>query len=585
MASSLGALSTPAVSTPFSGGSGTMVPMISGVGDGLSSVKKMSPAESMQEVFFNIRDGISNLGSIFKEKISGLNSHLAFRLETLNNTLITIASLTAKDLDLEELQLKLDQANKKNKDRETSLQDGDKKSSSGGMVNSLRDGLNELKEKLDGSDIFKALLLGLGAYLLYENIDKVRKLFTKFFVFIAEVLIPGLKDLNNNVESWVGLGGLTKLGLMASILGNLVKFANAIVRFVLSPLKLLGKLSIFQKIGGLIDKVRNAYLAFSFTGFFDKLKGFFSTIGRFLTRVSSSIAGFFSGVSKLTGLSLIFRIGALFLRFIAWPLQIIIGLYGGITAALKKFNEGGTARELVMAFTIGVYDILVGATLNLLTDLLGWVAKKLGFEQFGQSLQDLDFSFDAIKTGMINLKNSISDYFFNLLQRAKKRLGFKSEPLRNTPKIVSQTEMKKRGEVSDLPGSMKGGELKAAGYVEKGDLQSVESLNTDLKLDNVAVAEINELDNIVKGFDMDENNMTMDSESSSMIAKNKSLLAELNLSSLNSSKAPPGNITMMADNKQVSNDTVVSNNTTMVSNQRVDHTDLTSMAILNVLKR
>jgi hypothetical protein len=296
------------------------------------------------------------------------------------------------------------------------------------------------------------------------------------------VLIPGLKDLNNNVESWVGLGGLTKLGLMASILGNLVKFANAIVRFVLSPLKLLGKLSIFQKIGGLIDKVRDAYLAFSFTGFFDKLKGFFSTIGRFLTRVSSSIAGFFSGVSKLTGLSLIFRIGALFLRFIAWPLQIIIGLYGGITAALKKFNEGGTAKDIVLAFTVGVYDILVGATLNLLTDLLGWVAKKLGFEQFGQSLQDLDFSFDSIKTGMTNLKNSISDYFFNLLQRAKSKFGFKSEPLRNTPKIVSKADMEKRSEVSSLPGSMKGGESQATGYVEKGDLQSVEALNADLKL-------------------------------------------------------------------------------------------------------
>ena len=134
---------------------------------------------------------------------------------------------------------------------------------------------------------------------------------------------------------------------------------------------------------------------------------------------------------------------------------------------------------------------------------------------------------------------------------------------------------------------MKGGESQAAGYVEKGDLQSVEALNalsTGGELDSVAVATDLKLNNIVKGFDFDGDNMTMDSESSSMIAKNNSLLAELNLSSSLAS-APPGNITMMADNKQVSNDTVVSNNTTMVSNQRVDHTDLTSMAILNVLKR
>ena len=585
MASTLGALALPTVSTPFSGGSGTMVPMISDVGDGLSSVKKMSPAESMQQVFLDIRDAIHNVGLDTLNALNTIGETAAIGLTTTNNILMTIAELTAKDLNLEALQLKLDEANKKNKDRETSLQDGDAKKEPT-FIDSLKAGFGELKDKISGSDIFKALLLGLGAYLLYQNIDKVRKLFTKFFVFIAEVLIPGLKDLNNDVESWVGLGGLTKLGIMANTLRFLTNIGVLITKFLLSPLKLLGKLKIFQKIGGLIDRVRNAYLAFSFTKFFDKLKGFFTTIGKFLTRVSTNITGFFSGVSKLTGLSLIFRIGALFLRFIAWPLQIIIGLYGGITAALKKFKEGNaTGMDIALAFTVGVYDILVGATLNLLTDLLGWVAKKLGFEQFGQSLQDLDFSFDSIKTGMINLKNSITDYFFNLLQRAKRKFGFKSEPLRNTPKIISEAEKERRSEVSSLPGSMKGGESQATGYVEKGDLQSVESLNADLKLDSVDVANDLKLDNVIKGFDMDENNITMDSESSSMIAKNKSLLAELNLSSLNSSKAPPGNITMMADNKQVSNDTVVSNNTTMVSNQRVDHTDLTSMAILNVLKR
>ena len=61
----------------------------------------MSLVDTMQEVFFDIRDGIDNLGSIFSSKISGLNSHLAFRLETLNTTMTTIGKVLAEDLDLE----------------------------------------------------------------------------------------------------------------------------------------------------------------------------------------------------------------------------------------------------------------------------------------------------------------------------------------------------------------------------------------------------------------------------------------------------------------------------------------------------
>ena len=62
---------------------------------------KLSPIESMQEVFFEIRDGINNLSDRLREEISGLNSHLAFRLETLNKTMQKIATVSAKDLDLE----------------------------------------------------------------------------------------------------------------------------------------------------------------------------------------------------------------------------------------------------------------------------------------------------------------------------------------------------------------------------------------------------------------------------------------------------------------------------------------------------
>ena len=95
----LGALTLPSVSTGFTSDSKSMVPVsIQGMAD---KVTKMSPLESMQEVFFDIRDGIGNLGEIFREKISGLNDHLAFRLEKLNQTMSNIGNLAAKDLGFE----------------------------------------------------------------------------------------------------------------------------------------------------------------------------------------------------------------------------------------------------------------------------------------------------------------------------------------------------------------------------------------------------------------------------------------------------------------------------------------------------
>ena len=64
------------VSTGFTSDSTSMLPTV-------NQVSKMPVADTMKEVFFDIRDGITDLGSIFSSKISGLNTHLAFRLETL----------------------------------------------------------------------------------------------------------------------------------------------------------------------------------------------------------------------------------------------------------------------------------------------------------------------------------------------------------------------------------------------------------------------------------------------------------------------------------------------------------------------
>jgi len=93
--------------------------------DSVDQVSKSSSDPAPGKVLTAIRDGITNLGSIFSSKISGLNKHLAFRLETLNNTMSKIGNIAAKDLGLEQVQTNIAIENEKDEDQDDSLSGGD----------------------------------------------------------------------------------------------------------------------------------------------------------------------------------------------------------------------------------------------------------------------------------------------------------------------------------------------------------------------------------------------------------------------------------------------------------------------------
>ena len=125
------------VSTGFTSGSTSMLPTV-------NQVSKMPVADAMKEVFFDIRDGITDLGSIFSSKISGLNSHLAFRLETLNTTMTTIGKILADDLDLEKQSFDDMREDQEDKDRKESLEGEEKEK----LVKVLKD-KTKLKKELE----------------------------------------------------------------------------------------------------------------------------------------------------------------------------------------------------------------------------------------------------------------------------------------------------------------------------------------------------------------------------------------------------------------------------------------------------
>jgi hypothetical protein len=188
----LGALSLVDSSGVVLGSGSAMQPVGANTG---SQLQKMSPADTMKEVFFDIRDGIANLSTTFSEKISGLNKHLAFRLETLNTTMSQIGNIAAKDLGLEQQQTDIAIENEAERERIESVGDqGDptekKDEGKGILTNSFKDLLDKLTPK---STIGKIGLAGTALLGVYAAYSQIEGLFAGTAKFIKEKIMPGVK--------------------------------------------------------------------------------------------------------------------------------------------------------------------------------------------------------------------------------------------------------------------------------------------------------------------------------------------------------------------------------------------------------
>ena len=292
MASALGALSTPAVSTPFSDGKAFGGALSVSTTPTLPDVERMSPFESMQEVLFEVRDGIENLGTIFGEKISGLNKHLAFRLETLNKTMTKIANATAKDLNLEQAQFADDQSDENLDERGANLQgadtdgegDGDGEGEEKpGMIASMKESYGNLGEK-GKIALFAAIAAGL--MLAATKLNKIIAPILKFF---NETILPAFKRFYDVIKADIGPVIDKVVDSISDALAGLKEFFTGLIELDFDKMKKgLKKIytealpkfisaigvAIFSMVDGLL-----AFLGFEKDGtlrkFVDKVKDFF----------------------------------------------------------------------------------------------------------------------------------------------------------------------------------------------------------------------------------------------------------------------------------------------------------------------
>ena len=407
---------------------GSAIAPVSMSGTGVAKLEIRTPLDDVRDVFLKIKDGIQDLVA---------NSKEALGIE--------------KKQELRDAQGRRD-ADIKGEDTDVPGTAPDDRKS---FLESLKDAFEGITDNQTAKDVLKLFLLAAGFFALTKLAEKFKDKLIPILKFIREDLFPSLDELKKDTEdSLIGLGGLSKLGLFARITGSIAAIAFAISKFIVSPLRGIAKSRAFVSLRTSIRKFQAA-AGLGRAGVIGAIGRFFNGILPTIKKISGAFTRGLAAFSKLSGISFLLRIGGLFLRFIAWPLQLVIGLFGGLTEGLKKYKEGGGMFEVLGAFMKGVYDAIVGATLNLIADIAGWVLKKLGFTKLGEAIQDLDFSFDSIMRGVINLKNSILNFITKGINKVRKFFGKEPYKLREMIKADSEADETNLASISESKQSEK----------------------------------------------------------------------------------------------------------------------------------
>ena len=437
----LGVSSFPTVSTGFNAEDSAMMPVTSG---NTSNLQQMSTSDTMKEVFFDIRDGITNLAKTFSDKISGLNKHLAFRLEKLNSTMSTIGSIAAEDLNIENQTFDQMQENQSLKDRQRSLGNQGEEPIVGGpgLIDVLKEDFKSLIDFLTPkSEGVKVGLLGMLALGIAAFLPDIEKIFENIFIFFDEKFVPFLKELPAKLDtlfdkfkamdfSWkqylgMGLGAYLglKLGKLLLLRAFLVPGGFRVLGYV--GLAVWAISSVFKKAGQVVaakdwtkemgasdsEKINQiaALLAGNLKG---GIKNAFSNASDFA--IAGVAVGAFGGpVGMLIG----GVVGAVIGGILGWigAAKIAQVVDKTIVDMTALWDESGVVGFLDLAMK-GFYDNIIGKLTQIFTFAAGSFLKYIGLDSAGQYLQDLRFSYEGLK-GAMNFNSEVPSTYQGYLKQ------------------------------------------------------------------------------------------------------------------------------------------------------------------------
>jgi hypothetical protein len=328
-------------------------------------------------------------------------------LDTINNTLIgdrkiqsenTILLRTMARAIME--QLKMDKAAKYD-NLESSAESKKSKDGAGGGGTSLKPDLKRLKTPFG--------LLTAGISLAFGMVREYVRIISKFISSFAKLiggskiskgfvnskaitaLVNFFKSLKTLFLSRLFISTFTMIGELATDIGQKFKFVGSKLMIVVNAIKNY----LFAPMQQFSSTIRDALKS---------LAKPFKAVTKFFKSSKSSLKVF-------TLFGTFFRVvGVVAARF----LTPLIAAYGFITGFFKGFKRGGFFEGLKQGFT-DMLNLVYAAPMDLVKDLIGWIAGKIGFENFEELLASFTFKelFTKMVDGLYGLAGKGIDFIKN----------------------------------------------------------------------------------------------------------------------------------------------------------------------------
>jgi hypothetical protein len=288
------------------------------------------------------------------------------------------------------------------------------------IIDTLKESFKDLVPKESLGDLTKILLLATGAAVLIKFADKFKKVLAPVLEFLFETLIPGFKELvatiNKSPTGFLGIGGVAILATTA-----VSRYGASVRGFFTGIIKGLGKLRVdmakeFARVFKAISPKRIQTIVKAVVAPLSKIGAFLGNLGKTIGGGAKAIGKLIPFVSKFAS------IGKTFLRFlgpVGLVIQAFVGLFSGITRAVKTFKAGGSIFAVIGSFFSGIFDALIGSVVNLLADVLGFIVKKLGFEKLGEMITNIDFTTDGIGRAIVMVVDKIKGAFNAIVDNLK----------------------------------------------------------------------------------------------------------------------------------------------------------------------
>ena len=358
-----------------------------------------SPLEQMTKFFANIDKGIRSVANKVGEQ-TGITK--------------LMAKIMGKDLDLAEKEAQDNKLRKRgaNIDKAKTKKQEETQPLGSGIIATLKEAFEKLVPEQTLSELGTILLLASGAAALIAVATQFSELLAPVLEFFFETLVPGLKELNKDIlaspTGYLGIGGV-----VVGTTGLINAYGARIRAFFLNIGKNLKTLT--KDMGKEFARVLKSMNLKNITKGFKTFLAPLSRIGTFIATLSKTVGGGAATVlSKIPGVASIANFGKLFVRFlgpVGLVIQAFVGLFTGISRAIATFKETGSVTKAIGSFFGGLFDSIVGATVNLLFDLVGFIVKKLGFQGLGEKIQNIDFTIGGIMSGITFVIDKIKEGF------------------------------------------------------------------------------------------------------------------------------------------------------------------------------